>query len=1458
MSASTRTDKYGLAYYQQGEYTSALDEMQRFETLDAQLHSLFSILGNGIISGWNILAVSGAGNELTAQVTSGSGHVTFVAVESANAVNLALTPTSRNWIYAVLTPESYWTKSVNFSAYLYEDEDSKNLLLGYVDTDENSITGINTDARKELGFRAIVQSVVKNHRHIGGTDNPSPIDLSQEVTGVLNQESLPDLDASLVKAGTLDPDRIPTLSHINDITDQGELTHAQLDSYIQTLNIVDQSLMGEVSTSNLLQLVLALKHAYPEIDDFMVNEIAFIPGISPNSYVDWDNTTATVDTRTFAEGGTHKISGVASSGLTTYTRSWNTNEDFESGNNSNVIISGSSIYLDNQEDELVLDNFSSINSWQVLTSDVSSISASLSLDSNSSNYISSPTSGKLTIGSEEVDVSLLVKKTFSAQNWSNYKYIRFFIKTASVEHGDLFFYFVDDNVGSQNSDTKVLDRNSPTINVDTLQNGWQEVTINIESFTRTAISEMGFYISTQQGWDTSRGFDLNIDNVSLTSGNKYFEDGYARMRFGGEALYQFWRVRWDALIPSDSESSGVSLNVRTRVANSESGLDTAIWTDYTSVSGDTIPITTGTLYSWIEIEAYLSASTNLTRTPSLQKLYLDFYTADSDSSFMYDTKDDWETGKLFNIDTQSSPGSIQISNASEIGDTFYGSNGFAVQLDDNLTQLYKITGFMLPRSTPQVIRNESPSLGSITGVSRGDNGNIWVTDIDNDRVIELGKNGDLVRMFMGSFLTDPTDVYGTEEFGPGSNENYPTASVAEEGSETLQVLQSFYNSDKKTLYIIFNKNIENIYADATTFDINKIYLKIGSQRFYLDDSDVELLGVEKDQFNRWSAATSAVQPYIGQFSFKSHVLKITLKGSDATFLDYLVNQKVPSVIISSPYSYQMISSTSLSVNLLTYNFDLGTGAGENAIRITLDGTPDVIYTKSNTISGLSSGEHTLKVELIDGDGVVYSNAEATAETTFIVETSSYTLPHIEFTSPSPNQIFSSSPVTISFEVSNFPVIEAGQHIQYVVDSSDAVDYYSTEPIVIENLSAGKHTIEMYTVDENGDELVYEYSRASTEFIVGVNSNAIVKLYVDSGAISDYAGAKKIGTTRMNVDVANVVMANIFSPIDIQVIPSETSVLNDGEPTVLVSKLRSPSWTNGLAGASAATELVNRINIETLGAGSAAAQAIVLNSEFDGIETSKLLFGTNYLDGHSVVQLDMDGNVFFTNNAAQFAESRAQAKEILGSAEKIGNNEILIADSLRQRAIVVYTDLLTEKPVIRWEYMSDRYVVDFHLVPQNDIAISVVDGGTFESQLYAIQGSTVIWTNNSSIPISIHSGKTTFDQFYQDPDLNIYGDVFYSPTIDPGDTYSFTFDSSGEFNWFVYPTIVSGTINVTEQRMSSRDHFVILENDGTDSSFSSRVIKVDTWGNVIWSFGESYLVNPRDARPLVGGNVLVST
>jgi hypothetical protein len=978
------------------------------------------------------------------------------------------------------------------------------------------------DGRAFIGFISLVRSLVSEHRHIGGTDNPPPVNLNSEVQGIIGQANLPDLDASIIQTGTIDQDRIPQLDHITKLINQGTLTHAQLDAFVETLAIENPTLMGETSTIDLLQLILALKHVYPDIDEYLVNEIAYIPGVSPDSYVDWDNTTATVDTTPYSLGGQHTITGSAAPGKKAYTHTWDSESEFESGTYSNVLIDGSSVCLDTQDTVLQIDDFSDLSTWNVITDDLSSLT--IALASDSSTYVEPPASAKLVVGDQTVEIALLIQKQFDAQDWSEYNKITFFLKTESVQHGDIFFFLNDATSGTQSSHTKVLNRNQPTINVDTLQNGWQEITVDISAYTRSEINTMGFYISSQDGWDTSKGFDLNLDDIYLSTGNLFKEDGYMRVIFGSNFSYDFWRVRWDASIPTDSQSTGLVLQYRTRVANTEAALDIAGWSVYSSVSGTEISLPSANLYKYIEIEMFFGASDDFTRSACLNKLFLDFYTSDVDNSFTYDSLDEWQSGDLFNIDTTTSPGYIQISNTDEINDIFYGASGEVVQLDDNLVELYKATGSSLPRSTYQILNGIQPSFGVITAVTRGNYTSLWICDTENDRVLEVSKYGDLVRGFFGSYLVENIESVESVQDATTTTTSTTTFLLI-----NLEVMQVIYNSDKGYLYIIFNQSL-------TLEDISKITnktLTVGSAKVYLSSFSI---GYPLSGFD--------------------HVLMIVIDGADKTLLNSIVNQEAHSIVIGSPTEQERVSS-SVTSRFILYNFVLGSSGAENRIRVTLDsGTPQDIYDDNITFNNLSNGVHTLKAQLVNADGSLNTNIEAIAEGTFVVGSSTVSVPYISIQNPRPNQIYSTSPILVEFTVENFPILPTGQHVRYIVDSDAPVDYYSTNPITIDGLDAGVHTISLTLVDSRGNDLGYTYGTVTGDFIIGLNSNAIVKFHYQ---IDGSIGISDVG-------VYNLIFSDVYAPFDVQYIPFEVSPINpSGEESVLIGKLVNNNIVSKLTG-----------------------------------------------------------------------------------------------------------------------------------------------------------------------------------------------------------------------------------------------------------------------------------------------------
>ena len=179
---------------------------------------------------------------------------------------------------------------------------------------------------------------------------------------------------------------------------------------------------------------------------------------------------------------------------------------------------------------------------------------------------------------------------------------------------------------------------------------------------------------------------------------------------------------------------------------------------------------------------------------------------------------------------------------------------------------------------------------------------------------------------------------------------------------------------------------------------------------------------------------------------------------------------------------------------------------------------------------------------------------------------------------------------------------------------------------------------------------------------------------------------------------------------------------------------------------------------------------------------------------TVSQLDLDGNILFESKDAFFAKTKTEIKNIPGSVFKT-DDYILIADSRNKRAIVLEVGVQSLNSLLAGTTDSD--------IPQdyidffNDIANSY-------QEVTGIGTSSIIWEYNSDKYIT----------------------SFYKNSVEDG--------------------------------LQTTDTFLICENDGLGVPFSSRVIKVDYEKNILWSFGECYLISPRNAKPLLNGNVIIST
>lgn len=1474
-----QTLNYKLGYYVSGEFTDDITETNRWNSIDAQLRGIYEILGNGVIAGWGI---SVGTESFQISISTGNGIISFVTCESTEAVSLTILPNQTNYIYATLTSSSYWTKSVAFTSYASGGNRTDHILLGRVTTDDTSITDINTDDRVDVSIYGAIYRLIAEHKHIGGQDNPQPIDLASEVQGIIGQNNIPSLDTSIVSSGVLDIDRIPQIDHNVNLSNKGTLTHAQLDSFAQLLGTQDNKFIGETALINFLQLVLSLKHQWPDVDESLVNELSFIPGISPDSIIDTENTTANVDTRTAQEGGEHTISGYPGESSEIFTKTFDTEEELEKAEKVDVFVNGNSINLKTTEIRALIEDFEDVSDWKTSILDLSSNSGLFTKDASTT--VVGDYSGNISLNIDTAtNLAFVLEKTFVSQDWSKYDKMVFYIKTDNVEHGDIYFYLTDAIYGSQDSFTMVLEAGAPTINRDTLMVGWREIVVDISKFQRTAINTIGLYTSTAGGWDASKPLSLNIDNMYLTRGNEFVQDGYARFIYGDESYKNFYEIRWDA-----SEPSGTVFRVRTRLANDLSQFDDSnpnrgVWSAYSSTNGFLISNPTGALYKYIQIEVFMSSSEDRAYSPELKRLYLDSYVSSVESQFIFDTKDEWESGTLVNADVTSQPGSVLIDKTSSLGFVVYGKSGEVYEANEDFEDVLSIAGSSLPKSTQQVVLGTPPSFGQISGVQKGLGNTFWLADTDNDRVVQIDETGKLLFGLYGSFLSEPLDPYGMEERGPGSNveESNAVASTVIEPFDyniKLRLLHSIYNPTTGILSLIFNRPLDVNYAGPKTIDFSKLFLKAGSYRFYFDTQTAfNLWGIDAAKYNSWYGSAN---PFVNQFNFSSHILQVHMAQADMATIASVINFSTPSLVITKPYQNEIIREDFVNLYMTLSNIEIG-GTSGNSIRIKLDdGAYEFHITSTVTLDGLLEGKHYVEAVVVDSNNNPLQNLEAMANGEFMVDLSGTTTePSIMITSPHPSQIFSSLPVQISFVVYNHPVLPVGSHIRYSVDGGTWVEHRSLLPISINNISSGQHTVAVFLADEDGNELLNDYSSTSITFSVGVTSLASLQVVMDSGAI--FAQPVTVATTTettttatttqtetlntmtdttvteeesssssseeqaayieneetiCNTDVANIYMANIYAPVDVNFMSQEISTINpSGYASILVAKLRSPTSTTYLS----ATPTLQALNTTNP-------------------LPNDALFGSKFMDGHSVVQFDcVAGGVMFSNNAAKFSDNRTNSKKMLGSAIKISSNKVLIGDSIRNRAIITHTDLSKQTTFVAWEYLSNRNIVDIQPVYVGEKNISVTQTMTTPSSLIVGQGATVIWKNDSLVPVTIYAGTTTASQFALDPDLSLFEAM--SQELMPGEGFSYTYNNLGTFNFFAYPSIVTGTIFVSASGISAQDQYLMVENDMSNSAFGSRICKVDSWGNILWSYGEGYIVDPKDVRLIPGeSKIIIST
>jgi hypothetical protein len=315
-----KTNIYGFGYLEPGDLTAELLDMdqRRFYAIENNVQHLYKVFGNGVLvetggivsASWEIRPSTN--NDLTVYITPGEGHVAWKYCQTTQntTVNLPLTSAIfpvKFWIYATENQTTPSLGTVTFIASLVEINDPVNYIgLGAVTisigSNGNYVYSISNDAangRVVINLFNTLASRVNAHKHVGGTRNPSPIDLSAHVQGKLSGDYISDLDASKITKGVLATERLPQIDH-NSLARRGTLTHTEIDSLLADLNYPTGSRLSDLFIANMMQLAMALKKQpdLDEIDKNLANVIMYQPGYNADDnfaayYSTWASTDLT-------------------------------------------------------------------------------------------------------------------------------------------------------------------------------------------------------------------------------------------------------------------------------------------------------------------------------------------------------------------------------------------------------------------------------------------------------------------------------------------------------------------------------------------------------------------------------------------------------------------------------------------------------------------------------------------------------------------------------------------------------------------------------------------------------------------------------------------------------------------------------------------------------------------------------------------------------------------------------------------------------------------------------------------------------------------------------------------------------------------------------------------------------------------------------------------------------------
>ena len=758
-----KTRHFGLAYF---DFKDRLDsavsvklERDRFLTIDDQLYGLFHIFGNGIVKGFRVTRSQGLNGRQALSVEPGVIFCRNRSFESTETEIIENIPANGEiYVFADISSPSPGSKSLTI--YVSgSGSDTNAIRLARITMTNGTVGVIDSSFRHEISFRRIIENEVSNHKHNGTV---SKIDLLKEVKNSLPGARIGQLDASKIKNGTLARERIPRLNH-NELKNIGIVSHSGLETLARSLQNINRQLLGEVSSVNMMKHSLMLKRKFPEETDNTVNMITFIPGLTPNSAIDFSNSSSNIDLSSqcisgrFLSGGRQvSVKYVDNQALSSYVEKSNCSINFDSVFlNSNVVVSGASVQFKDSFENATGDD----RPFPGVTADPVPVESKIAVRSNAYNYVDGIFSAKFTSGKK--DKSVYTRSVTTQKDWTSFNRLYLSIKCFTSPHPPVLFYL--SNVapsGSVEYSEKIQ-----LLSEDEVTSGFKNIEIDITNYAKNNIAKLVFEVT-----DSTPEFSFFVDDIKTAvvsteaSEIVYSESGYIIYRYAAPSQVVLETINFESV-----SDNGTSVECRYRTGSNIIDLLNS------SFSNKIIPEEVIQVpCTHIEIKFLLKSNVALNSTPVLKSMTIIIVIQGGQRRIEVNSLDDWNLGSYSNLEVfQETPGSndngIRLKGPLENNHIIYSSDNHIQQIKNALPNIpplmsnisiFGFDGSSLLSSPQQVASftygNPLFGIDQATSVKRLENRNYLICDTYNNRVLEIDRSGQLVLGFGGSYVTENT------------------------------------------------------------------------------------------------------------------------------------------------------------------------------------------------------------------------------------------------------------------------------------------------------------------------------------------------------------------------------------------------------------------------------------------------------------------------------------------------------------------------------------------------------------------------------------------------------------------------------------------------------------------------------------------------------------------------------